>query len=1099
VTQLELECARLRAELKEARDTVAGIVTERDRLLTDLRNEKGMLEAILRQMPAGVVVGEAPSGKLLMVNERMSQIIGRPVQIQDGVEISTQVIAKRPSGQLYAPEEWPLARSIRHGECVVNEEMCVLRSDGTYISILVNSTPIRDRHGCIIAAVATHIDMTERKREEECLREHAECFRTLADNIAQFAWMADETGGIFWYNQRWFDFTGTTLEKMKGWGWQEIHHPDHRERVVAKYRQHIATSQTWEDTFPLRRKDGEYCWFLSRAVPIRDENGQIWRWFGTNTDITEQRVAEEALRESQELLDSIIENAESAVYAKDLQGRFILSNRRHAAQLGYDPEQVKGKTCADFDWASDRIAAHRENDRQVIKCQRALEFEEVAPGPDGPRTYLSIKFPLRDVRGGIYGVCGISTDITPRKQMEESLRGTLERVRLMSDVASELLAAEQPKEVLESLCRKVMAHIGCHVFLSYLVDEAQQRLHLHAYAGISAETAQSIEWLEFGSTVCGCVAQDGRVIVAENLPESHDPRTAHVRLFGIKAYACFPLSNQDRVIGTLSFGSQTNLGFRKDELALMKMVSDYVALAIQRVRLREIAERRAAEAQAANEAKTRFLANISHELRTPMNAILGLIDVAQRHAQTPVTQDCLITVKESADLLLCLLNDLLDSAKIESGNLQLEASPMSLRRLLDQMTRALAPRAREKGLTFSCRIPENLPDAVIGDKVRLRQVLINLAGNAINFTEQGGVTVSVRVEFIRGDDVCVEFAVRDTGIGISSGDLDRIFEPFVQADTSTSRSYGGTGLGLSISATLIAMMGGRIWADSEVGQGSTFYFTACLPRATHPPVELESSSDLPAAPAAVLRILLIEDNPANQKLATYILQERGHIVDVAGNGRQALPMVQDNHYNVILMDLQMPGMDGLQTTAAIRTRECGGCHVPIVAMTAHAMKGDREQCLEHGMDGYLSKPFDAGEMIALVEGLASGAVSTRHQLDPATERTGCASSVVFDRDVALKRCGGSPALLATMVKCFVDEIRELLPQLRAAVAEGNLAAVAYLGHRIKGTTVYLGAPSAEAAAIAVERIEVDSRPAEAAEAVQDLERECKRLEAVLAS
>jgi CheY-like chemotaxis protein len=383
--------------------------------------------------------------------------------------------------------------------------------------------------------------------------------------------------------------------------------------------------------------------------------------------------------------------------------------------------------------------------------------------------------------------------------------------------------------------------------------------------------------------------------------------------------------------------------------------------------------------------------------------------------------------------------------------------------------------------------------------VRLRQVLINLAGNAIKFTEQGGVTVSVRVEFIRGDDVCVEFAVRDTGIGISSGDLERIFEPFVQADSSTCRSYGGTGLGLSISATLIALMGGRIWADSEVGQGSTFYFTACLPRATRPPVEPESSSDLSAAPAAVLRILLIEDNPANQKLATYILQERGHIVDVAGNGRQALPLVQDNRYDVILMDLQMPDMDGLQTTAAIRTRECGGCHVPIVAMTAHAMKGDREQCLEHGMDGYLSKPIDAGEMIALVEGLASGAVSTRHQPDPATERTECAPAVVFDRDVALKRCGGSPDLLATMVKCFVDEIRELLPQLRAAVAEGNLAAVAYLGHRIKGTTVYLGAPSAEAAAIAVEQIEVDSRPAEAAEAVQDLERECKRLEAVLAS
>ncbi|MHB0958572.1 MAG: PAS domain S-box protein [Pirellulaceae bacterium] len=1089
--------------LRDGEDAVQGFVvtladvTERERLLTDLGNEKAMLEAILRQMPAGVVVGEAPSGRLLMVNERMSEIVGQPFQRQDGIEVYSQLMARRPDGRLYDQADWPLARSLRQGECVIDEEICVRRPDGTYNSMLVNSAPIRDRYGRIIAAVATSVDLTERKRAEERVQESEQRFRTLADNIAQFAWMADEAGEIFWYNQRWYDFTGTNLEEMKEGGWRNIPHPEHLDRVLTKFRQHIATGQTWEDTFPLRAKEGHYRWFLSRAVPIRDENGRIWRWFGTNTDITEQQAAEEALRENQELLHSIIDNAEASIYAKDLRGRFILSNRRHATLLGYSPEQVRGKTYADFDSAAERIQMHRENDREVIRRQRALEFEEVAPGPEGLRTYLSVKFPLRDVRGGIYGVCGISTDITNRKRMEESLRRTVERVSLLSEVASELLAAEQPEEVIESLCQKVMTHLDCHLFLNYLVDDAQQRLHLHASAGIPAETARTIEWLDFGSSVCGCAATDGRSIVAENLPESYDPRTEHVRLMGVKAYACHPLFSQERAIGTLSFGSRTKLAFRDDELALMKMVTDHVALATQKVRLREIAERRAAEAQAANEAKSRFLANISHELRTPMNAILGMIEFAQRHASVSVTRDCLRTAKESADLLLSLLNDLLDSAKIESGNLHLEAAPLSLREILDQMTRVLSARASEKGLAFSCRVPDDLPAAVVGDKVRLRQVLLNLAGNAIKFTECGEVTVSVRVEFPNSEEADLEFAVRDTGIGISSSDLERIFNPFAQADASTSRRYGGTGLGLSISANLVALMGGRIWAESKVGQGSSFYFTVRLPLAKEAPAQQGPSFVIPATPASALQILLVEDNPANQKLATYILHERGHHVEVAGNGQQALLMTEKNRYDIILMDLQMPGMDGLETTAALRAREEKGPRVPIVAMTALAMKGDREQCLEHGMDGYLSKPIEAGAMIALIEGLASGLVATQGPPEAAPEPAACAASPVFDRELALKRCGDSQELLATMVQCFSEEVRELLPLIRTAFEKGDLPAVGRLAHRLKGTAVYLGAPLAEAAAVALEKFEKGGQPAEAEVAVEDLERECERLESAL--
>ena len=409
-----------------------------------------------------------------------------------------------------------------------------------------------------------------------------------------------------------------------------------------------------------------------------------------------------------------------------------------------------------------------------------------------------------------------------------------------------------------------------------------------------------------------------------------------------------------------------------------RMLVRIVRHAIERKRLeeslrqlRDLAERRAAEAQAASTAKTQFLANVSHELRTPMNVILGMIKLALRQGLNSTTKDYLDTARESADTLLALLNDLLDSAKIESGKLELEAAPFRLRRILEQITRGLFVRASEKGLQFICRMPDDLPEAVVGDEVRLRQVLVNLAGNAIKFTERGEVELSVRASSLTNKEVRLEFSVRDTGIGMSPSDLERVFKPFTQADASTARRFGGTGLGLSISANLAALMDGRIWAESETGQGSTFHFTVSLPLATELPTEAEAASAASAAASTALRILLVEDNPANQKFAAYLLRDRGHVVEIAGDGRQALEMTRGNRYDAILMDVQLPGMDGLATTAAIRAGSPKESRVPIIAMTAHAMSSDRERCLAAGMDGYLAKPIDAGEMFAAIESLGA--------------------------------------------------------------------------------------------------------------------------------
>jgi PAS domain S-box-containing protein len=871
-------------------------------------------------------------------------------------------------------------------------------------------------------------------------------------------------------------------------------------------------------------------------------------------EIAERQRVEEALRASAADWERTFNSVPDCVAILDVEHRIVRANRAMAERLGLTTEQCAGLRCYEAVHGTTQppdFCPHTHTCRD--RRENTAEVHEPRLGGD----LLVSTTPRLDEQGRLMGAVHVARDITGRKRAEE-------RTRLLSEVTARLLSSDQPQQIVESLCRKVMAHLDCHAFFNFLVDEQAGRLHLNACAGIPVEAARKIEWLDFGVAVCGCVARDGRRIVAEHVQTTPDPRTDLVRGFGIQAYACHPLLNQGRVIGTLSFGSRTKPAFGEDELRLMNAVADHVAIAVQRIRLLESLEQTAHAAEAANEAKGRFLANISHELRTPMNAILGMIDVAMPKAAHPIVKDCLQTVKGSADLLLTLLNDLLDSSKIDAGKLELESAPFSLRRMLDQVTRVLAVRAAEKGLRFSCRVPEETPDALVGDRTRLQQVLLNLAGNATKFTERGEVEISLRVaEPVVScplpvatdhgprttDDrspvpsppspsVTLEFSVRDTGIGISRSDLGRIFQPFSQADASTTRRFGGTGLGLSISQSLVAMMGGRIWVESEMGKGSSFYFTVRLPLAAEPPGEGEASFDVAPAAPAKLRILLVEDNPANQKLAAYILGERGHAVEIAGSGEQALRLTRRQPYDVILMDVQMPGMDGLEAAAAIRKKEGLGIgdwgldvdkpaasdarnlipnpqspipsrRVPIIAMTAHAMKGDRDRCLAAGMDGYLAKPINAREMIGLVESLArrglgigdrgsegeKPATSESQHLIPNPQ----SPIPVFDPQEALSRCFHSQDMAREMIQCFFDEVDNLFPHMRAALAKGDLVEVGRLGHRMKGTVVYLGAQPAKEAALRVERFcqPGGGAPSEAEEAVNALERECLALKAAL--
>jgi two-component system sensor histidine kinase/response regulator len=976
----------------------------------------------------------------------------------------------------------------------------IRRKDGGYVWVEITSRSVRSPDGAMQEIVAVARDISERRKSEEALRRSEQHFRSLIENSLDMITIVNVDGTIRYENVSVERTLGYPADERIGTSALDQIHPEDLPGVVEAFRRTMEHPDPGlSSEFRVRHKDGSWRIVEARGSNLFDGSG-ITGVVVNSRDITERRNAEEALRESEERYRELFQNANDIVYTHDLEGNFTSFNKAAERLTGYTHEDAGTNNIAQIVAPEHLDLAIQTTLRQLAgETPPAYELDILTK--DQRRLTVEVHTRLIFKDGQPVGVQGIARDITERKRAEENLARSLSQLRATLDsTADGILLVDRDGKMMPNQKFVEMWHLPPDIVaarddnqaLQFVLDQLKDSDgFLAKVRGLYAQPdAESFDVLEF---------KDGRLFERYSQPQLID---------GV-------------VVGRVwSFRDITARQRAEEELRTAKEA-----------------------AEAANRAKSEFVANMSHEIRTPMNGIIGMTDLALSTELTAEQREYLDMVKTSADSLLQVINDILDFSKIEAGKLDLELSEFNLHNSLQGIMKTLGVRAQQKQLDLIWEIGEDVPGDLVGDQGRLRQILFNLVGNAIKFTEHGQVTVQVETEDcelrsaeapgkqtahsagLNGrSDFELHFSVRDTGIGVPAEKQRSIFEAFAQADSSTARRYGGTGLGLAISAQLAELMGGRMWVESSVGIGSTFHFTARFRRqpalaaapvpaelaylrglpvlvvdddpahrqileATlrswcmeptpadssqaalalmqeaqaaakpfalilidvhmpgtdgielaerirrhqqfagptimmlssdpHPPDsarcrelgvaaylskplqeadllkalrvtlgvhgdgQLQPSAEGPSETAAVvqtehLRILLAEDNIVNQRLAVRLLEKRGHHVAVTRNGREVLAALERETFDLVLMDVQMPEMDGFEATAEIRRLEAEAHHMsgatrhlPIIAMTAHAMKGDRERCLAAGMDGYVSKPIQVKELFEVIGRIAA--------------------------------------------------------------------------------------------------------------------------------
>ncbi len=777
--------------------------------------------------------------------------------------------------------------------------------------------PEPGRFACLIS------DVTDRKQAESVLRESAEKYRLLIETQIDLVVKVDVEGRFLFVSPSYCETFGKSEQELLGRPFLPLVHEEDRATTAQAMEQLFRPPYFAYMEQRAMTKDG-WRWLAWSDRAVLDSQGRLEAIVGVGRDITERKRIEQALQESLSRLQKIMDTCREWIWEFDLSGRNVFSNDSILNILGYSPAEILGRPYSELLHEQDLLEVTSTLPRLIEERRGWQGWVLRWRHKDGSyRCLESNAEPVVGAAGEITGFCGVDRDVTARIQAETALR---ESEKQFNDIVTFL---SQPVYEANLNGRLTFANRAAFALFGYSEEDYA--------AGLNVLDMVIPEDVEKARERIGRLFQ--------GIDEGCQEYTARR-----KDGSTFPVIIYSSLV-------------KKDEqpVGLKGLIVDIT----QRKGYERELEAARDAAQRANRAKDEFLANMSHELRTPITAVLGFAELLEETELSARQREYLNTIATSTESLLGLVNDLLDIAKIESGKLNLEHELFSLREVVGQLVGSKTPEATKKGLSITVRIAEDTPDHLFGDPLRFNQVLLNLLGNAIKFTLQGEIRLEVGIEERHSTGVVLRFEVIDSGIGIKAEDLGRIFDPFSQIDPSLSRKFGGVGLGLAICRQLTALMGGKISVESHPETGTTFRLLLPFPLGEPGPMgatveEGERPSFWPGAPP---RILLAEDAQSSRQFILAALQRHGLHADVADNGVDALAMWERSDYDLILMDVQMPLMDGIETVRRIRLQEEErGGHTPIIAITAHAMKDDRHSFLRNGFDDYLAKPMRIKEL-----------------------------------------------------------------------------------------------------------------------------------------